>query len=404
VKFSESSLNHVGWAAGTLTLAKATYSAPSGKDPSVKDVTWGTSIFNIALGSYPAALSSGNTYYAYVTYTVDAVFSEPSGAGTVQIVSTYPTGQYDIVLAVIRCTATGHLEVEPVNATGTIINGDHIITGSIDALKLNVTDLSAISANIGTITTGFIGNLSGSYFDVTNGIICLRGGKVSLDAGAISTSQLSNNLGWTNDATANAAQSTANAAATAATNAANAAYAAQLAANSKVAAADVANAINNNVTTINGAKITTGTIIASQIQLYGINTSQLNNNAGWTNDAAANNALSIANSKITQYDVQNAIINNVTSISGAKIVTGSLACSAIAVGTLTGFTINAAVFNGGHFYGTFLGEGVECSYIDTGTITATKINIGTYGTGIYWGSNYLGVSGGHLYFNGLLVK
>jgi hypothetical protein len=55
------------------------------------------------------------------------------------------------------------------------------------------------------------------------------------------------------------------AAQTAATNAQNAANNAQSTANSKVLPSGVADAINNNTTTINGSKITTGSISASQI-------------------------------------------------------------------------------------------------------------------------------------------
>jgi hypothetical protein len=444
VKFSESSLNHVGWTAGTLTLAKATYSAPSGKDPSVKDVTWGTSIFNIAGGSFPTTLSNGNTYYAYVTYAVDAVFSEPSGIGTVQVASTYPTGQYDIVLAVIRCTAAGHIEVEPVNATGTIINGDHIITGSIEAVKLNVTDLSAISANIGNITAGFIGGLSGSYFDVTNGILRIKAGRVSLDAGAISTSQLTNDALWTTDATANAAR-------IAATNALNVA-------NTKIAATDVQNAIRDNVTIIDGAKITTGSIAAGKIQLFGINTSQLNNNAGWTTDAAANaaalsaynaqvaanaastkaysaaaqagtaqytadqaaqsavnaanaayNAQVSANSKVLPQDVAAAINGNYTQINGSKIVSGSIAAGSIAAGTLMGMTIYGGVIIGASSINTagFLSAASVIAATFQGSSgylnVPQSIHLPT-GYGLYWSDGKsLWEASGHLYFGSTLL-
>ena len=51
----------------------------------------------------------------------------------------------------------------------TVINGDQIQTGAITAIKINVIDLSAISANIGNITAGKIGNSAGTtFFDLTN--------------------------------------------------------------------------------------------------------------------------------------------------------------------------------------------------------------------------------------------
>lgn len=51
----------------------------------------------------------------------------------------------------------------------TVINGDQIQTGAVTAIKINVTDLSAISANIGNITAGKVGNAAGTtFFDLTN--------------------------------------------------------------------------------------------------------------------------------------------------------------------------------------------------------------------------------------------
>jgi hypothetical protein len=66
-------------------------------------------------------------------------------------------------------------------------------------------------------------------------------------------SVLTNDLGFTDDTTANSAQTTANTA----NSTANSAYSV---ADSKVLPSDVANAINTNTTTIDGAKITTGSL------------------------------------------------------------------------------------------------------------------------------------------------
>jgi len=87
----------------------------------------------------------------------------------------------------------------------------------------------------------------------------------------------------TANSTANTANATANSASTAATNAYNKAVAAQNDATTaynkavaaqdtadlKVAAADVATAINNNTTTISGSKITTGTLSLNKIEVVG---------------------------------------------------------------------------------------------------------------------------------------
>jgi len=146
--------------------------------------------------------------------------------------------------------------------------------------------------------------------------------------------------------TATTAQTTANSAQTAADNAQVDATQAIADAASKIAAADVENAIANNVTNIDGAKITTGTVQAARIDIVGKNVSDLTNDSGFTDDTAADAAqttanaandlaqdgvddaaaaLNVANSKITAAEVENAIVNDVTTIDGAKITTGTLA-------------------------------------------------------------------------------
>ena len=383
--------NRVDWAAGSVTLAKATY---SGATPSTLDATWGTSILSVSAGT-TSSIAFGNYYYAYVTYTVDS-YGEPTSVGNVQFATTYPIGQYDIVLAVVTCDSQGRVNVEAVTATGTIINGDHILTGSIDAVKIHVTDLSSISANIGIVTSGMLRSSDplGSYFDLTNGKIYIKSGKVSVDTGAISTSQLANDLVWTDNTRAETAYALANTKTTAAEVATTlAAYATKLDIATKITAGEVQNAIRDNVTIIDGAKLTTGSIAAGKIQLYGITTSALDNNAGWTTDAAANaaqgtangaasaasnaqgtadgaasaasvadgkavsaqdtastaqiaaaNALAVANLKIAAADVANAINNNVTTIDGAKITTGTIIAGKI---QLFGITTSALNNNAG---------------------------------------------------------
>lgn len=54
------------------------------------------------------------------------------------------------------------------------ITADKILAGSITAAKMSVTDLSSISANIGTITAGTIKNASNSFrFELNNGLTVL---------------------------------------------------------------------------------------------------------------------------------------------------------------------------------------------------------------------------------------
>lgn len=66
-----------------------------------------------------------------------------------------------------------------INRHTTTVSGGKITTGSIDADKINVTNLAAIKADLGTITAGTIKNASGSTnFDVTNGRITFDNGSV----------------------------------------------------------------------------------------------------------------------------------------------------------------------------------------------------------------------------------
>lgn len=85
-----------------------------------------------------------------------------------------------------------------INQTATTIDGAKITTGTIVANKLNVATLSAISANIGTVTAGRIQNANNSAFmnlDATGGgqflncgnnFIVTANGSVTMNAGSIS--------------------------------------------------------------------------------------------------------------------------------------------------------------------------------------------------------------------------
>ena len=171
VQFYHLADNLVGWYAGMITLAQATYSPPAGSDPSVDDVTWGTVNFSIIPGAY--VIATGSTYYAYVTYAVDA-WGEPASIGAVTWATSYPTGLYDIVLAVVTADANGKIAVEVVGTTGTIINGDHITTGSITAVNIAA----------GTITAD---KLSAFYIQVGGAAGDVNGGVTTIDGGHIET-------------------------------------------------------------------------------------------------------------------------------------------------------------------------------------------------------------------------
>lgn len=62
---------------------------------------------------------------------------------------------------------------------GTIMNGNRITTGTVTADKMKVGSLSAISANVGTVTAGLVRSTSGNaYFDLDNARIVFNNGSV----------------------------------------------------------------------------------------------------------------------------------------------------------------------------------------------------------------------------------
>ena len=96
----------------------------------------------------------------------------------------------------------------------------------------------------------------------------------------------------------------------------------------------------NGTTTIDGGKITTGTVAAARITISGKNISDLNNNSGYTNDDAANAAQSTANAAQTAQEVATAIANDTTVIDGARITTGTVAAARLDVSNILISSLN----------------------------------------------------------------
>lgn len=70
----------------------------------------------------------------------------------------------------------------------TVIDGGLIQTGAVTADKITVTDLAAITANLGTVTTGRVQNTAGTtFFDLTNARSQYRRGAYDLRMGTIGT-------------------------------------------------------------------------------------------------------------------------------------------------------------------------------------------------------------------------
>ena len=100
--------------------------------------------------------------------------------------------------------------------------------------------------------------------------------------------------------------------------------------------------VNENVTNISGGVIQTGTVAAARIDVSGVitagsiivsgdNISNLTNDSGFTDFDAT--------------DVESAIANNVTVISGSKITTGTINASLVSVTNLTADNITAGTLN-----------------------------------------------------------
>jgi hypothetical protein len=129
--------------------------------------SWSTITCTINSGNY--SFNSQAIYYLYFVPNVDGDGEPIAGSYSLSISTSYPTNQYSIIVGYVNCRYVNSewtADVVPVGSTGTIINGDHLITGSVTANqiaagtitadKLYVTQLSAISANVGTITSGTI--------------------------------------------------------------------------------------------------------------------------------------------------------------------------------------------------------------------------------------------------------
>ena len=125
----------------------------------------------------------------------------------------------------------------------------------------------------------------------------------------------------------------------------------------------IASQVNENVTSINGSVIQTGTIAAARISISGKNVSDLNNDSGFTSFGASN--------------VQDAITNNVTSISGSKITTGTIDASQVTVSNLNAGNITAGSLNVDRITANSLDIASKASSGSIGTINGTSIATAT---------------------------
>ncbi len=127
-------------------------------------------------------VNAGSTAWAgggtnYITWT--------KGSGTL----TVSADDWDTIVAnnnkVIFCTWSNGSNFVA-NYGGTIVHGDKITTGTITANKLSVANLSAITAALGTVTSGKVQNAAGTTFlDLDNSRSQYRRGSYDLRLGTI---------------------------------------------------------------------------------------------------------------------------------------------------------------------------------------------------------------------------
>ncbi|MBH0112703.1 phage tail protein [Novosphingobium sp. YJ-S2-02] len=131
--------------------------------------------------AYWSVLANAGTSNAIIAARAD-------GAGT----SNVTMAAQKVVLANLAGTTLyDALVIENGNATlagklraGAVVT-DNLAAGAVTAAKINVTDLSAITGNIGTLTTGTIRNAADTYrIDATNGRSIMRAGGYMKVSGA----------------------------------------------------------------------------------------------------------------------------------------------------------------------------------------------------------------------------
>lgn len=125
------------------------------------------------------------------TYTVNQVFSNIVNqvkALNIRHRSGLTAGQVSMSWEVVRAASAELIVDGAITATkvaANAITADKIKAGAVTAAKIAVTELSSITANVGTLTAGVIRNTSDSYrIDVTNGRTIVQTGSFMKVSGA----------------------------------------------------------------------------------------------------------------------------------------------------------------------------------------------------------------------------
>ncbi len=138
---------------------------------------WGHILYTDDNGN-PASpyIPAGSVAWAGGSYNY-LVWDKGSG-GLRQTVDSWEPSQSNAANSVIILTWRNGSNFNA-NYGGTIISGDRIVTKSIGADQISVGSLSALSANIGTVTAGMVRSSNGNaYFDLDNARIVFNNGSV----------------------------------------------------------------------------------------------------------------------------------------------------------------------------------------------------------------------------------
>jgi len=305
-EISDGAISTPKLAAGAVTTAKLAAGSVTSNEIFANTITAG----NIASGAINTDELAANAVTA-AKIAANTITASQIAAGTItatQITAgtlTSASGVFgDISAASITSgtLSTARLNVSDIISTGNIIvTGDNISTLTNDSAYING---GQVNSNVTSISGGAIttGTVAAARIDVS-GVI--SAGSIIVSGDNVST--LTNDSAYINGGQ-----------------------------------------VNSNVTSISGGAITTGTVAAARIDVSGVitagsiivsgdNITTLTNNAGYT-DFDAN-------------DVETAIANNVTTISGSKITTGTINASLVSVTNLS------------------------ATNITTGTLSASRLNI-----------------------------
>ena len=231
VVFSVSDANKdtLQWTSGIVYLQKMKYTP----NDTMGDLQVVTVQQTINSGSYKF-VSGDSAYYFYIEWAQDQYSDEPLDSATLTMKksTTYPSSDTAVVLAYAwydSVLGLSQFQALDTAGGGVRISGNSIIAGSITTSQLNFTPIIGSSTSL---SSQVIGSINAS----TEGIR-ISGSKIIIDGNVLFTS------GY--DPT------------------------------TKVPVGGAANDVNNGTTTINGGKITTGSITANQIAVGTITADRL---------------------------------------------------------------------------------------------------------------------------------